>query len=106
MLRPATLSPVIEGVNEWIAQKLVDRTCERPPSASRLSPVVRGTIKPLSPLQRGTAAKRQGVAHTFGLIVFAVIDSFTPSMTAAPVLRASPSKVVFAIMRPFQSLKK
>ena len=48
--------------------------CERPPAASRLSPFVRGTMSPsrlivaqsdlLSPLRRGTAAKRQGVAHT------------------------------------------
>src|SRR5881392_2985281 len=57
------------------ARKLLDRTCERPPAASRLSPFVRGTMALLSPLQRGTAAKRQGVAHTFGLTVFAVINS-------------------------------
>ena len=38
--------------------------CERPPAAfGRLSPFARGRIQLLSPLQRGTAAERQGVAE-------------------------------------------
>src|SRR5262245_28563824 len=47
-------------------------SCERPPRrpSGRRSPFTRGRIAALifigllSPLQRGTAAKRQGVAHT------------------------------------------
>src|SRR5205823_620291 len=46
-------------------------------------------MKPMSPLQRGTAAKRQGVAHTIGLTVFC--HSFTPSMIAATVLTVPPT---------------
>src|SRR5437773_7180907 len=42
------------------AQKLLNRPCERPPAASRLSPFVRGTMALLGfivpPLQRGTMA--------------------------------------------------
>src|SRR5436190_22206965 len=46
-----------------LPQKLLDRTCERRPAASRLSPFVRGTIRaifPIVPLTKGDSREAAG----------------------------------------------